>query len=32
LELATIIIFVQRLFSVNGTVTPYFGSLGSVSC
>jgi hypothetical protein len=32
LEPATIIIWVQRSFSTNGAVTPYFGSLGRVSC
>jgi hypothetical protein len=31
-ESATIIILVQRPFSVNGAVTPYFGPLGRVSC
>jgi hypothetical protein len=28
LELATIIILVQRPFSTNGAATPYFGPLG----
>jgi hypothetical protein len=32
LELATIIILVQRPFSANGAATPYFGPLGRVSC
>jgi hypothetical protein len=31
-EAAAIIIFVQRSFSANGVVTPYFGPLGRVSC
>jgi hypothetical protein len=31
-EPATIIILVQRLFSANGVVTPYFGPLEHVSC
>jgi hypothetical protein len=31
-EPATIIILVQRPFSANGAATPYFGSLGRVSC
>jgi hypothetical protein len=31
-EPATIIILVQRPFSANGAVTPYFGPLGRVSC
>jgi hypothetical protein len=32
LEPVTIIIFVQRPFSPNGAVTPYFGPLDRVSC
>jgi hypothetical protein len=32
LEPATIIILMQRPFSANGAVTPYFRSLGRVSC
>jgi hypothetical protein len=31
-EPAAIIILVQRSFSANGDVTPYFGPLGHVSC
>jgi hypothetical protein len=31
-EPATIIILVQRPFSINGVATPYFGPLGRVSC
>jgi hypothetical protein len=31
-EPAAIIILVQRHFSDNGAVTPYFGPLGHVSC
>jgi hypothetical protein len=31
-ELDAIIILVQRSFSVNSDVTPYFGPLGRVSC
>jgi hypothetical protein len=31
-ELAAFIILVQRSFSANGAVTPYFGPLGRVSC
>jgi hypothetical protein len=31
-ELAAIVILVQRPFSANGVATPYFGSLGHVSC
>jgi hypothetical protein len=31
-EPAAIIILVQRPFSTNGAVTPYFGPLGNVSC
>jgi hypothetical protein len=31
-EPTTIIILVQRSFSINGVATPYFGSLGRVSC
>jgi hypothetical protein len=31
-EPPTIIILVQRPFSANGVVTPYFGPLGHVSC
>jgi hypothetical protein len=31
-EPAAIIILVQRSFSANGAVTPYFGPLDRVSC
>jgi hypothetical protein len=31
-ESATIIILLQRSFSPNDAATPYFGSLGHVSC
>jgi hypothetical protein len=31
-EPAAIVILVQRHFSVNGAVIPYFGPLGHVSC
>jgi hypothetical protein len=31
-EPATIIIVVEKPFSANGAATPYFGSLGHVSC
>jgi hypothetical protein len=31
-EPATIVILVQRPFSVNSATTPYFGPLGRVSC
>jgi hypothetical protein len=32
LEIAVIIILVQRSFSANDVVTPYFGPLGRVLC
>jgi hypothetical protein len=32
LEPAAIIVLVQRLFSANGAVTPYFGPMGHISC